>query len=639
MDCIELSISATIKKMNSISELKKALLKNKASGVSLRNKLNNRQLAIVVMFIFGIVGVGMLLATQAASPSISIEAEKGLLAGASCIVSGDSDASGGSTVKFGNCSSSETAVLRGWGAVVSGDEFNYSGAPDAQKWSVYDSPGHAGNGLRKPSAITVSNGALRIDGDAQGTTGGMSAKFDKGLGKYGRWESRMRTSIRDPQYHPVMILWPDSNNWPCDGEIDFAEGTKDTTQIGFYNHYSCSNQQTTAKRVIDTTQWHNYAVEWSESAVIGYIDGVEWFRDENSAHQPPGTMHQTIQLDWFPGDGSGAPKPSWLEVDWARYYGKPNSNPNPPQGGAIKLASVADPQTKGTIDSSEGKRGQKVASAINSWNPDIVTVSGDFNDSSSCNTLVNVFDKLGYGSLKSKLIGTAGPTHDFNSSMTAPEWGKYMEGTCSGQTSGPSLSATKWGRDIQPYEPHWVDVGAWTIISLPSAQWRSEYSTKFGNQWTGSAINTWLDDTLKQAQSRGDHVLAIFHEPYWTSGTSSHSETEGDNLKPWMQTLYNYKVPLVISGHQHSYERFYPQNPNGDIREDSRGVQQFQVSIGGIGQRTYTTTAKNSAVKADANNATWGYVQFLLNSDGSYDWELKNIEGSFTDKGHRDAIK
>lgn len=602
----------------------------------------NKKTAPIMIISFGIIGAGLVFALSAATSSIGLETENGSISNGACLVS-DNTASGGGGVKFGNCSTTETAVLRGWGAVIAGDEFNYSGVPDAQKWSVYNSAGHAGNGIRSPTKISVTGSALRIDGDEKGTTGGMSAKFDRNLGKYGRWESRMRTSTREPQYHPVLILWPDSNNWPCDGEIDFAEGTKDTSQIGFYHHYSCENKQTTAKKTIDTTQWHNYAVEWTETAIIGYLDGVEWFRDESPSHQPPNGMHQTIQLDWFPGDGTGAPKPSWIEVDWARYYGKPTTTnppnpPNPPQENTIKLAAVADPQTKSTIDSSEGRRGKKIASALTAWNPDFITVSGDFNDASSCDTLTNIFANLGYGSVLSKLIGTAGPTHDYKSSMTSPDWGKFMEGTCPGQTTGPSLSAIKWNRNIQPYEPHWVDIGAWTIISLPSAQWRSDYKTSFGGQWDGSTINTWLDDALKQADARGDHVMAIWHEPYWTSGTSGHSETEGDAIKPWVQTLYNHKVPLIVSGHQHAYERFYPQNPNGDVREDNRGIQQFQVSVGGIGQRDFNTTAKNSATKADATEATWGYVQFLLHPDGSYDWELKNIEGSFTDKGHRDAI-
>jgi hypothetical protein len=210
----------------------------------------------------------------------------------------------------------QASAVNHWGSVVAGDEFNYTGVPDPTKWSVYDSAGHAGNGLRRPSQFKVDGAKVTISGTADGTTGGMSAKFDRR--KYGRWETRMKVSARDPKYHPVLILWPDSGDWPCGGEVDYSEGTKDTSVVNFFHHYSCANSQTHASKAIDATQWHNYAVEWTAKGIVGYLDGVEWFRDTDPAHQPPGSMHQTIQLDWFP-DGT-ATKATTMNVDWMRVY-------------------------------------------------------------------------------------------------------------------------------------------------------------------------------------------------------------------------------------------------------------------------------------------------------------------------------
>lgn len=211
----------------------------------------------------------------------------------------------------------EAAVVHGWGPVVTGDEFNYTGSPDSTKWSLYNSAGHAGNGLRVPQAWSVNGSAARVSGDSAGTTGGMSARFAKQT--YGRWEARMRTSARDPEYHPVMLLWPSGSfadlnqQW----EIDYAEGTSDTTKIRFFLH-DCCRTASSASAVVDTTQWHTYAVEWTSTAVVGYLDGVEWFRDTTPSHIPYGNMKQTLQLDWFP-DGT-ATTPSWMEVDWVRVY-------------------------------------------------------------------------------------------------------------------------------------------------------------------------------------------------------------------------------------------------------------------------------------------------------------------------------
>ncbi|WP_332761935.1 CBM96 family carbohydrate-binding protein [Pseudarthrobacter sp.] len=209
----------------------------------------------------------------------------------------------------------EAAVVHGWGTRVTGDEFNYTGAPDATKWIVYNSAGHAGQGMRSPQQVTVDGSKMVMTGTPDGTTAGMGAKFANQ--KYGRWEVRAAGS-GDNEYHMVSILWPDSENWPCDGEVDYSETTGDWNLITFFHHYGCSNSQTSASRALDVTQFHNYAVDWSPNGIVGYVDGVKWFEDNDPAHQPPGSMHQTLQLDWFPdstANGAGE-----MRVDWVRVY-------------------------------------------------------------------------------------------------------------------------------------------------------------------------------------------------------------------------------------------------------------------------------------------------------------------------------
>jgi hypothetical protein len=212
--------------------------------------------------------------------------------------------------------STDTAARRyGWGSVASGDEFNYSGAPDPTKWDVYDSDGHDGKGLRSATAWRVDGSVVQVTGDTTGITGGMAAEFAHQ--KYGRWETRMRTNARDPKYHPVLILWPDGDRSTCP-EIDYGEGSSDTTKVRFYLHFDCGGEQVTADQAVDTTKWHNYAVEWTSTGITGYIDGVPFFKDWETGHLPPGSMHQTLQLDWFP-DGTPT-KTSWMQVDWVRVY-------------------------------------------------------------------------------------------------------------------------------------------------------------------------------------------------------------------------------------------------------------------------------------------------------------------------------
>jgi hypothetical protein len=126
------------------------------------------------------------------------------------------------------------------------------------------------------------------------------------------------------EYHPVLLMWADN----VDGgqiitgvpEIDYAEATSNLSVIRFFLHWY-STSTTSGSKTLDVTQWHNYAVEWTAQHVIGYVDGVEWFRDTNTTHVPQEPMHSCIQLDWFPEDSPDSqPTECWMEVAWTREY-------------------------------------------------------------------------------------------------------------------------------------------------------------------------------------------------------------------------------------------------------------------------------------------------------------------------------
>ena len=131
----------------------------------------------------------------------------------------------------------------------------------------------------------------------------------------------MKVNNRDTEYHPVLLLWPDSGgNTTTEDEVDFAESTSDKSQVKFFLHYGSagSTTQTSAAKTLDMTVYHNYAVDWSPSGVRGYIDGQLWFTDTTASHNPNQPMHQGIQLDWFP-DGTTTTT-STMTVDWTRAY-------------------------------------------------------------------------------------------------------------------------------------------------------------------------------------------------------------------------------------------------------------------------------------------------------------------------------
>ncbi|TCC64096.1 glycosyl hydrolase family protein [Kribbella pittospori] len=205
------------------------------------------------------------------------------------------------------------------------DEFDYTGAPDESRWAIYGGvdgcwPGHAGNGQRCGYTNTVQDGYLRQTGYANGDTAGLASDLGQ---KYGRWEVRARV-IADGNsghaYHPVLITWPDSDEWPQGGEYDYFEvNVGDTSATAFMHHPTDSEviQDEYHSGSLDLAQWHNYGFEWAPDGLTGYIDGQVWFHDTDPDVQAPGPMHQTIQLDNFCGCTM---QKAYFDVGWARVY-------------------------------------------------------------------------------------------------------------------------------------------------------------------------------------------------------------------------------------------------------------------------------------------------------------------------------
>lgn len=222
----------------------------------------------------------------------------------------------------------QAAVAQKWGPVLDGDEFDYIGAPRADRWAMYDGPGHAGNGRRTPAAFSVDGDMLHNHGDAAGNTGGMAFRSGAGSTTY-RAEARMRVYNTDAgsgsQYHPVLIHWPDSDDWPRGGEDDWAETDVGSGRMECFIHHpnqGSGSAQHTASKQLDITQWHNYAIERTAQKVTGWIDGVQWFSFTvaETNGPPPGPMHPTVQLDNF---GGSVHQPANQDLAWFRIYGRP----------------------------------------------------------------------------------------------------------------------------------------------------------------------------------------------------------------------------------------------------------------------------------------------------------------------------
>ncbi|NMI00631.1 glycoside hydrolase family 16 protein [Pseudonocardia sp. K10HN5] len=212
-------------------------------------------------------------------------------------------------------SGTTAAETLGWGTPDRTSDFTTGAGTNG--WSLYDGPGHAGNGRRSPSAVSLLNGLLTISGDSGGTSEGMA--WTPGQ-KYGRWEARVKSPASAAAYHSLLLLWPDAENFPVGGEIDFMEiGDPTRQKTDMFLHYGADNSQLHGQLQIDATQWHNWALEWTPNKITAFVDGKPWWSTTDTFTFPPGPMHLCIQLDYFPGDGSAAGG-GQEHVAWVKQY-------------------------------------------------------------------------------------------------------------------------------------------------------------------------------------------------------------------------------------------------------------------------------------------------------------------------------
>jgi acid phosphatase type 7 len=161
------------------------------------------------------------------------------------------------------------------------------------------------------------------------------------------------------------------------------------------------------------------------------------------------------------------------------------------------------------------------------------------------------------------------------------------------------------------------DVGAWHIIAINSN------CSQVGGCGVGSAQETWLKADL--AAHPTACTLAYWHHPRYSSGQHGNNPSMTDI---W-QALYNANAEIVLSGHDHDYERFAPQDAKG-VKDIARGIRQFVSGTGGKNHYAIGATIANSEVH---NDATYGVLKLTLNAN-SYSWQFVPEAGqTFTDSG------
>ncbi|MGW0828254.1 polysaccharide lyase family 7 protein [Streptomyces sp. NPDC002845] len=264
--------------------------------------------------------------------------------------------------------STQAAERYGWGTPLPiSDEFDYTGPVDPAKWDVPSGnvggtaqcwKGHGGNGRRCGKNSTVADGILTMHGEANGDTGWIRQKRDT---QYGRWEIRSRSRNIGSDgglYHPLHLIWPTADNRLENGEYDWVEYSNPDAQcLTAWLHYPQSPSDKKEHHElcpVDMTEWHNFAFEWTPEALVGYVDGEEWFRMSDGADDDRGNIQAmplgnlVIQLDNFTGD-SGL-RPAVFEVDWVRTYPVASNDGSPVNVTEVSASSDDGNVAANTLD-------------------------------------------------------------------------------------------------------------------------------------------------------------------------------------------------------------------------------------------------------------------------------------------------
>lgn len=209
-------------------------------------------------------------------------------------------------------------------------------------------------------------------------------------------------------------------------------------------------------------------------------------------------------------------------------------------------------------------------------------------------------------------------------------WGKFKDRTRPAlgnhEYKDPTASGyfQYWGEQAGPAGKGYYsyDLGEWHIVVLNT----NCDAKDLGGCAAGSPQETWLKEDL--AAHPNACIVAYGHHALFSSGFFKKHAIHPE-LKPLWQDLYAAHADLVLAGHEHSYERFAPQDPDGHP-DAEHGIREIVAGTGGRSHDPLGFAIANSEVR---NSGTYGVLKLTL-TPGSYTWEFIPEEGKdFHDSG------
>ena len=266
--------------------------------------------------------------------------------------------------------------------------------------------------------------------------------------------------------------------------------------------------------------------------------------------------------------------------------------------GAAPAPKPATLLAAGDIASCESSGDERTANLIARLPGTVATLGDNVYDRGSAEEFAECYAPT-WGRFRARTRPSLG-NHDYGTPRAAGYFGYF------GARAGPR------GRGYYSYR-----LGSWLILALDSN------CSQIGGCGRDTAQYRWLRAELARSNARC--TLAYWHHPLFTSGLHGPDLT----VRPFWSLLYARGADVVLTGHDHHYERFAPQNAEGR-RDPRRGVRAFVVGTGGRSHYPVVRILPNSEVR---ESGTFGVLELKL-GEGRYSWRFVPVAGEkFTDRG------
>ncbi len=225
----------------------------------------------------------------------------------------------------------------------------------SNKWDAYPDgwKDTSKNGTYYPSkVVSIQNGVMNLYLHTENGIHMVAAPEPKLPGTvgseggllYGRYVVRFKADPV-PDYKISWLLWPDSEVWPRNGEINFPEGNLNSTICGYMHHQNgrSSKDQDAYCTSVALTSWHTAIIEWLPNKLNFILDGQTIGTSTNRVPNTP--MHWVLQTETETTFHASPPSDAAagnIQIDWVAVYVPSSTAPTSmitpsPTGDAVTL--------------------------------------------------------------------------------------------------------------------------------------------------------------------------------------------------------------------------------------------------------------------------------------------------------------